>query len=79
MEEYLESIGALTIFGFVENIGDGYNQRGKISNINITDLGTSGGETIKASYEKVIYFKSSVQSDYDIPVPIRIEFSAVRL
>ena len=79
MEEYLESIGALTIFGFVENIGDGYNQRGKISNINITDLGTSGGETIKASYEKVIYFKSSGQSDYDIPVPIRIEFSAVRL
>ena len=81
IEEYLESIGASassSAFGFVENIGDDYSQSRKLSNINITDLGTSGGETIKASYEKVIYFKSSPQSDYDIPVPIRIEFSAVR-
>ena len=83
IEEYLESIS--TTGSFVENIGDGINQAGIITDINITDLGTSGsspysfGETIKGSYEKVIYFRSNVTGDYDIPVPIRIEFSAVRL
>tara|TARA_B110000211_G_scaffold61191_1_gene69109 strand:- start:5466 stop:6083 length:618 start_codon:yes stop_codon:yes gene_type:complete len=84
MQEYLDSIGASSA-GFVENIGDGFGQRGIISNINITDLGTqgtalgTGGETIKASYEKVVYFRSIDTGDYDIPVPIRIEFSAVRI
>ena len=83
IEEYLESIS--TTGSFVENIGDGIDQAGIITDINITDLGTSGsppysfGETIKGSYEKVIYFRSNVTGDYDIPVPIRIEFSAVRL
>ena len=84
IEEYLESIGASGT-GFVENIGDGYSQRYKMTDIDITDLGTSGsppysyGETIKGSYEKVIYFRSNSTGDYDIPVSIRIDFSAVRL
>ena len=84
IEEYLESIGANST-NFVENIGDSFSQRDIMTDINITDLGTSGsppysyGETIKGSYEKVIYFRSNVTGDYDIPVPIRIEFSAVRL
>ena len=84
IEEYLESIGASSA-GFVENIGYGFGQRGIISNINITDLGTqgtalgTGGETIKAYYEKVVYFRSIDTGNYDKPVPIRIEFSAVRI
>ena len=89
IEEYLESIGANSS-QFVENIGDGFSQSGKISNINITDLGIAGNltvngtsttnsQTIKGSYEKVVYFRSINTGDYDIPVPIRIEFSAVRL
>ncbi len=84
IEEYLESIGANST-SFVENIGDSFSQRDIMTDINITDLGTSGsppysyGETIKGSYEKVLYFRSIVTGDYDIPVPIRIEFSGVRL
>ena len=84
IDEYLESIGANST-SFVENIGDSFSQRDIMTDINITDLGTSGsspysyGETIKGSYEKVIYFRSNSTGDYDIPVPIRIEFSAVRL
>jgi hypothetical protein len=81
--EYLESIGVGNLTAFVENgpmsFSDGYNQRYKISNINLTDLGTSGGETIKGTYESVLYFQASVTADFDIPVPIRIEFSAIRL
>ena len=84
IDEYLESIDANST-SFVENIGDSFSQRDIMTDINITDLGTSGsspysyGETIKGSYEKVIYFRSNSTGDYDIPVPIRIEFSAVRL
>ena len=84
INKYLQSIG-VNDSKFVENIGDGFGQRGKISNINITDLGTAGGfpdyggETLKASYEKVVYFRSIDTGEYDIPVPIRIEFNAVRL
>ena len=81
--EYLESIGVGNPTAFVENgpmsFSDGYNQRYKISNINLTDLGTSGGETIKGTYESVLYFQASTIADFDIPVPIRIEFSAIRL
>lgn len=89
IKEYLESIGATSDTEFVENIGDGGGGRGIMSNINITDLGTPltydkrgqpvYGETIKASYDKVVYFRSIDTRDYDIPVSIRIEFSAVRL
>lgn len=84
INQYLQSIGA-NDSKFVESIGDGFSQRGKITNINITDLGTVGGfpnyggETIKASYEKVVYFRSIDTGEYDIPAPIRIEFNAVRL
>ena len=80
--EYLESIGVGNLTAFVENgpmsWSDGYNQRYKISNINLTDLGTSGGETIKGTYESVLYFQANTVADFDIPVPIRIEFSAIR-
>ena len=95
IEEYLESLGvdetALFLGGFVENepmsFLDGQSERNKISNINITDLGTpstqNGGTivatgTINGTYEGILYFPSSYGSDYDIPVPIRIEFNAVR-
>jgi hypothetical protein len=72
---------------------DGIATLNEISNINITDLGTESalalssdgmgwgydwGETVKGSYEGVLYFQSSYASDFDIPVPIRIEFNAVR-
>ena len=91
--EYLESLGILNGagYGFVENgpmsWSDGQSERGKISNINITDLGTPSTQngativvtgTIKGTYEGILYFSSSFNLDYDIPVPIRIEFNAVR-
>jgi len=90
--EYLESLGITSTFnGFVENEpmswSDGQSERNKISNINITDLGTSSTMnagvvvatgTINGTYEGILYFSSSYPSDYDIPVPIRIEFNAVR-
>ncbi len=95
IEEYLASLGvdeaALFLGGFVENEptswSDGQSERNKISNINITDLGTSSTMnagvvvatgTINGTYEGILYFSSSYPSDYDIPVPIRIEFNAVR-
>jgi hypothetical protein len=93
--EYLESLGidqsAYVLDSFVENgpisWTDGQSERGKISNINITDLGTPPTQngvtivvtgTIKGTYESILYFSSSYGLDYDIPVPIRIEFNAVR-
>ena len=93
--EYLESLGidqsAYVVDSFVENgpisWTDGQSERGKISNINITDLGTPPTQnvgtivvtgTIKGTYESILYFSSSYGLDYDIPVPIRIEFNAVR-
>jgi hypothetical protein len=93
--EYLESLGidqsAYVLDSFVENgpisWTDGQSERGKISNINITDLGTPSTQnvgtivvtgTIKGTYESSLYFSSSYGLDYDIPVPIRIEFNAVR-
>jgi len=70
---------------------EGQPFRNEISNINITDLGTAAtpipgtnppevsfGETVKASYEGILYFSNVNNYDYDIPVPIRIEFNAVR-
>ena len=83
IEQYLESIGSNG--SFVENLGDGFSQRGEISNINITDLGIAGvypdyfGETIKGHYEKVVYFRSINSGDFDIPVSLRIEFNAARI
>ena len=89
IEEYLTSLGVdLSIYyayGFVENEPMSYgeaipNLLRKISNINLTDLGTpDGGTTIKGTYEGVWYLSSGVNEDFDIPVPIRIEFSAIRI
>ena len=86
---YLDSLGVypgglgMAVNGFCgpTDWGNGYSNRGKISNINITDLGKSGGNTtLKGSYQGILYFVSGIgPNDYDIPVPIRIEFSAVRL
>ena len=90
--EYLESLGITSTFnGFVENEpmswSDGQSERNKISNINITDLGTSSTinagvviatGTINGTYEGILYFSSGGGAAYDIPVPIRIEFNAVR-
>ena len=90
--EYLESLGvANNYLGFVENepmsFFDGLSEINKISNINITDLGTASTinagviiatGTINGTYEGILYFSSGELSAYDIPVPIRIEFNAVR-
>ena len=91
--EYIESLGVGEngLTSFVENgpmsWSDGQSERGKISNINITDLGTPPTQngativatgTIKGTYEGILYFPSNYGADYDIPVPIRIEFNAVR-
>jgi hypothetical protein len=83
--DYLETIGAYWALGFKEN---GTGERDEISNINITDLGTQPtstntgldyGETLKATYEGVLYFYNLDTNQYDIPAPIRIEFNAVRI
>ena len=94
VDNYLQSLDVLNngLFDFVENSPAPYGSDGnrRVSNINITDLGTPSsldytngnyiwGETIKGSYDGMLYFRSSISNDYDIPVPIRIEFSAVRL
>ena len=90
--EYLESLGIASTFnGFVENEpmswSDGQSERNKISNINITDLGTPSTinagvviitGVINGTYEGILYFSSGGIAAYDIPVPIRIEFNAVR-
>ena len=95
VENYLQSVGVpenFSIYGFVENTPGpwGSADASRISNINITDLGTSStidatngtynwGETIKGSYEGTLYFLSSILEGFTIPVPIKIQFSAVRL
>mgnify|MGYP000002666045 FL=1 len=100
IEQYLNSIGAIyNPLLFVENTTMSYldgeinNVVGKISNINLTDLGTPPtvnsatgniiyGETIKGTYDGILYFLSSPPApgaNYDIAVPIRVAFNAVRL
>ena len=83
--DYLETIGAYWALGFKEN---GTGERDEISNINITDLGTQPtstntgldyGETLKATYEGVLYFYNQDTGEFDLPEPLRIEFSAVRI
>ena len=94
VENYLQSVGVpegLSSYGFVENTSGPFGSAdvSRITNINITDLGTSStadatngtynwGETIKGSYEGTLYFLSSTPEGFTIPVPIRIEFSAFR-
>ena len=81
--DYLEDLGALA--SFKEN---GTGETGVITNINVTDLGTQPtsintgfdyGETLKATYEGILYFYNLDTNQYDIPAPIRIEFNAVRI
>ena len=95
VENYLQSVGVpegLSSYGFVENTSGpfGSDDVFRITNINITDLGTSStadatngtynwGETIKGSYDGTLYFLSSTPEGFTIPVPIKIQFSAVRL
>ena len=87
IDDYLETIGSYGSGGtfFKEN---GTGDVGVITNINITDLGTQPtstntgldyGETLKATYEGVLYFYNLDTNQYDIPAPIRIEFNAVRI
>jgi hypothetical protein len=94
LENYLQSVGApegLSSYGFVENTSGPFGSAdvSRITNINITDLGTSStadatngtynwGKTIKGSYEGTLYFLSSTPEGFTIPVPIRIQFSAFR-
>jgi hypothetical protein len=86
INDYLISIGSYPNTGtnFKEN---GTGDTGVITNILVTDLGTQPtstntgldyGETLKATYEGVLYFLSLDTGQYDIPAPIRIEFNAVR-
>ncbi len=87
IDDYLISIGSYPSTGtnFKEN---GTGDTGVITNILVTDLGTQPtstntgldyGETLKATYEGVLYFLSLDTGYYDIPAPIRIEFNAVRV
>ena len=87
IDDYLISIGSYGSAGagtfFKEN---GTGDTGVITNILVTDLGTQPigngidyGETLKATYEGVLYFLNIDTNQYDIPAPIRIEFSAVRI
>jgi hypothetical protein len=87
IDDYLISIGSYPSNGanFKEN---GTGDTGVITNINVTDLGTQPtsintgfdyGETLKATYEGVLYFLNLDTNQYDIPAPIRIEFNAVRI
>jgi hypothetical protein len=87
IDDYLISIGSYPGTGtnFKEN---GTGDTGVITNILVTDLGTQPtstntgldyGETLKATYEGVLYFLSLDTGQYDIPAPIRIEFNAVRV
>ena len=85
IDDYLISIGSYPNTGsnFKEN---GTGDTGVITNILVTDLGTQPigngidyGETLKATYEGVLYFLNIDTNQYDIPVPIRIEFNAVRI
>ena len=94
VENYLQSVGVpegLSSYGFVENTSGpfGSDDVFRITNINITDLGTSStadpingtynwGETIKGSYDGTLYFLSSTPVGFTIPVPIKIQFSAFR-
>ena len=87
IDDYLISIGSYGSAGagtfFKEN---GTGDTGVITNILVTDLGTQPigngidyGETLKATYEGVLYFLNIETNQYDIPAPIRIEFNAVRI
>ena len=82
IDDYLISFGSGAGANFKEN---GTGNIGVITNILVTDLGTQPigdglgyGETLKATYEGVLYFQNFDTGLYDIPAPIRIEFSAVR-
>ena len=86
IDDYLISIGSYPSTGtnFKEN---GTGDTGVITNILVTDLGTQPtstntgldyGETLKATYEGVLYFLNPDTGQYDLPASIRIEFNAVR-
>ena len=84
IDDYLETIGSFGDGTFFKENGTG--DTGVITNILVTDLGTQPigngidyGETLKATYEGVLYFLSLDTGQYDIPAPIRIEFNAVRV
>ena len=85
IDDYLETIGSYRGGGrfFREN---GTGDTGVITNILVTDLGTQPigngidyGETLKATYQGVLYFYNQDTGEFDLPEPLRIEFSAVRI
>ena len=85
IDDYLISIGSYGSAGtfFKEN---GTGDTGVITNILVTDLGTQPigngidyGETLKATYQGVLYFYNQDTGEFDLPEPLRIEFSAVRV
>ena len=85
IDDYFISIGSVAGAGalFKEN---GTGDTGVITNILVTDLGTQPigngidyGETLKATYEGVLYFYNQDTGEFDLPEPLRIEFSAVRI
>ena len=66
-----------------------YERIGRISNITITDLGSPptlgeiNSDNIEGSYEGTLYFlddntAGTPDANFNIPVPIRISFSALR-
>jgi len=84
IDDYLETIGSFGDGTFFKENGTGYT--GVITNILVTDLGTQPigngidyGETLKATYQGVLYFYNQDTGEFDLPEPLRIEFSAVRI
>ena len=84
IDDYLETIGSYGGGTFFKENGTG--DTGVITNILVTDLGTQPivnlfgyGETLKATYQGVLYFYNQDTGEFDLPEPLRIEFSAVRI
>ena len=84
IDDYLETIGSFGDGTFFKENGTG--DTGVITNILVTDLGTQPigngidyGETLKATYQGVLYFYNQDTGEFDLPEPLRIEFSAVRI
>jgi hypothetical protein len=84
IDDYLETIGSFGDGTFFKENGTG--DTGVITNILVTDLGTQPigngidyGETLKATYQGVLYFYNQDTGEFDLPESLRIEFSAVRI
>ena len=92
IENYLQSVGVpenfhltvllkilqgLGVLLMLKNIKYQYHRSRDFKHIDATNGTYNWGETIKGSYEGTLYFLSSIPEGFTIPVPIRIQFSAL--